>query len=85
MPFLPERKGTGNMGGCEGGRLGEVIWRTSVLLDLSVAFGPLFSSVSRLGNKGLLGLGGPGIICMVRLIMVETPQIGLWRSSKGTG
>lgn len=60
MPFLPERKGTGNMGGCEGGKLGEVIWGTSVLLDLSVAFGPLFSSVPDWGTKDFWALGDQG-------------------------
>lgn len=48
------------MGGCEGGKLGEVIWGTSVLLDLSVAFGPLFSSVPDWGTKDFWALGDQG-------------------------
>ena len=67
-PFFPgtlgERasgQGKTEVGGCEGGRwrAGEIIWGFSALLDLSRAFGHLFSSVLDWGTKAL-GLWGSG-------------------------
>lgn len=36
----------------EDGRAGEIIWGTGALLDLSAAFGHLFSSILDWGTKG---------------------------------
>lgn len=41
----------------EDGRAGEIIWGSSALLDLSIAFGHLFPSVLEGGTKGFGALG----------------------------
>lgn len=68
------------MGGYEGedAKAGEVVWGTRTLLDSSVTFGHLFSSILDWGTRGF----GSGLIGMVRLRMLRCLHVGLCRPSQ---
>lgn len=69
----------------EDGRAGEIIWRNSTLLDLSAAFGHLFSRILDWGTKGSWALWVRAHL-YGQIDAVETPQYWLMRviTSLGT-